>query len=281
LIDLSSILSANGGHMDFTVPRLLGRTGLLAGRLGVASGYGAPAEAFEAAFERGCNYFYWGSRRTQAMNQAIRNIAAKGQRDRLIIVLQSYSRSAALMESFLISGLKKGGLDHADVLLLGWHNKPPSRRILDKARSLKERGLVRFLAVSSHKRKLFPRLAEQGGFDIFHIRYNAANRGAETECFPHLTGEDRPGIVTYTATRWGGLLKAKNMPPGEHPLKAGDCYRFVLSNPAVDVCMTGPKTLDHMKEALMTLDLGPLSAEKMARVRRIGDHVHAHARKFF
>ncbi len=34
---------------------LLGRTGLEVGRLGVASGYGAPGEALERAFERGVN----------------------------------------------------------------------------------------------------------------------------------------------------------------------------------------------------------------------------------
>jgi hypothetical protein len=46
--------------MDFHEPRDLGRTGLKVGRLGVAGGYGAPAAAFEEAFERGCNYFLLG-----------------------------------------------------------------------------------------------------------------------------------------------------------------------------------------------------------------------------
>ena len=49
----------------------LGRTGLNVGRLGVAASYGAPAEAFEEAFERGCNYFYIGSGRHRG------NIAGK------------------------------------------------------------------------------------------------------------------------------------------------------------------------------------------------------------
>ena len=38
--------------MDFHAPRILGRTGLKVGRLGVASSYGAPAAAYEEAFER-------------------------------------------------------------------------------------------------------------------------------------------------------------------------------------------------------------------------------------
>ena len=45
--------------MNFSQKRELGKTGLMAGRLGLGAGYGAPAAAFEEAFERGCNYFYW------------------------------------------------------------------------------------------------------------------------------------------------------------------------------------------------------------------------------
>ena len=47
--------------MQFDEKRLLGSTGIEAGPLGLASSYGAPARAFEKAFEMGCNYFYWGS----------------------------------------------------------------------------------------------------------------------------------------------------------------------------------------------------------------------------
>ncbi len=75
--------------MDFTAPIVLGRTGLKAGRLGVAASYGAEANAFEEAFERGCNYFYWGSMRKNGMRQAIQNICAQGKRDESITVIQS------------------------------------------------------------------------------------------------------------------------------------------------------------------------------------------------
>ena len=134
--------------------------------------------------------------------------------------------------------------------------------------------MFQFLALSSHNRSLFPKLAKEGLFDIFHVRYNAAHRGAETEAFQYLKGDHIPGIVTYTATRWGRLLKQKKMPPGETAPPASDCYRFVLSHPAVDVCLTGPKTREEMKEALKTLDLGPLEDEDLNRMRRIGDYIH-------
>jgi aryl-alcohol dehydrogenase-like predicted oxidoreductase len=259
--------------MGFNSQRVLGRTGLRVGRLGVGSSYGAPAEAFEEAFERGCNYFYWGSARRTGMCQAIKNICRKGKRDELIVVIQSYSRSAFLLEVFYRRALKLLALDHADVLLLGWYRKKPPQRILDKANAMKKKGMFRFLALSSHNRRLFPELAKENIFDIFHIRYSAAHRGAESETFPYLEGENRPDIVSYTATRWGQLLQEKKMPPGESAPAASDCYRFVLSHPAVDVCMTGPKNLQQMREALRTLDLGPLGGDELERMRKIGDHI--------
>jgi aryl-alcohol dehydrogenase-like predicted oxidoreductase len=276
------IIIIKGGEMALDKTRILGRTGLEVGPLGVAASYGAPAEAFEEAFERGCNYFYWGSMRKSGMRKAIMNICQQGKREALVIVLQSYSRSAILMETFLKKALRALSLDQADILLLGWYNKPPSQRILDRALAMRERGLYRYLGLSGHNRRLFPRLAEEGVFDLFHMRYNAAHRGAEEEIFPHLQGEEeRPGIVSYTATRWAQLLNPKKMPEGEVAPSASDCYRFVLSNSAVDVCISGPKDRAQMREALRTLDLGALSQEELERMRRIGDHVHAHTTKFF
>ena len=264
--------------MNFREPAVLGRTGLESGRLGVSGGYGAPAEAFEEAFEQGCNYFYHGSQRRSGMQRAIRNIVSQGKRDRLILLCQSYSRSARLMEWFLLKALRDLHVEYIDILLLGWYNRSPSGRVLEKARRMKEKGLYRFLAVSGHNRKAFPEFARQG-FDVCHIRYNAAHRGAETEAFPQLTGSDRPGVVTYTATRWGQLLRSGRMPAGEPPLKSSDCYRFALTHPAVDVCLTGPRNRKQMREALDTLDLGPLSSREMERIRRIGDHLRGWNRK--
>jgi len=262
--------------------RTLGRTGLEVGRLGLAASYGAPAGAFEEAFEKGCTYFYYGSgRRRAGMRQALRNLCDRGARDKLVVAVQTYARFGLLTEYTVAKTLRSLGIDYADILILGWHNRRPSLGLVDQTMKLREKGLVRFIGLSGHNRKLFPELSKNGVFDLFHIRYNAAHRGAETESFPFLTGDNRPGLVTYTATRWGQLLKPKMMPAGEGPLTAADCYRFVLSNPDVDVCMCGPRDIGEMQMALSALDLGPFDDDKMNRVRRIGDHIHSHSKGFF
>ncbi|MGD1100571.1 MAG: aldo/keto reductase [Terriglobia bacterium] len=258
--------------------RLLGRTGLEVGRLGISSSYGVPGDAVERAFERGVNYIYWGSRRRSSFGEGLKRL--RPQRDRFVLVVQSYTRVAGLMAWSLERALRALRFDHADVLLLGMWNKPVAPRILDAARQLKQRGLVRFLAVSTHQRTRVPQIAATNDFDIVHFRYNAAHPGAEKEIFPHLPAANRPGLVSFTATSWGQLLGKSSLQGffmGAHPLPKGeraptalDCYRYVLSRPEVDVCLTGPANAAQMDEALEALRRGPMTEGELAWMRRVG-----------
>jgi aryl-alcohol dehydrogenase-like predicted oxidoreductase len=256
---------------------ILGKTGLKVGRLGISSSYGAPEEAFEEAFERGCNYFVLGSfmkgRSTEMIN-AIKNITRRGDRDKLVVCMMEYTHSKLIGKSYFHKGLKKLGLEYVDVLMLGYHPGKPRKQLMELALGLREKGEVRHLGLSGHNRKLFPKLMEEKEIGVYQVRYNAANRGAEKDVFPFTGGVNRPGMISFTATRWGQLLQEGKMPQGEKPLSAMDCYRFALSNPAVDVCMTGARNLEMMRANLQTLDSGPLNEEEMKRLRFIGDHVY-------
>ncbi len=57
-------------------------------------------------------------------------------------------------------------------------------------------------------------------------------------------------------------------------MTAGDCYRFCLSNPHVDVTLTGVKSQAELEQNLRALERGPLSAEEEAWMRRFGATVH-------
>jgi len=130
--------------MDFKKKIQLGNTDLMVNRLGIASSYGAPAAAYEEAFDRGCNYFTWGSfikGRSREMKKALRNIIAKGERDKLVISFLNYSHSRFFTERSVMRGLKLLGTDYADVVLLGWYSRA-SKRWIDGALKMKERGLV-------------------------------------------------------------------------------------------------------------------------------------------
>jgi aryl-alcohol dehydrogenase-like predicted oxidoreductase len=261
--------------MDFHEKKVLGRTGLKVSRLGLSGGYGIQAAAVEKAFhEYGINLF-WDIPRNKGMRDGLRTLV-RSHRDKIILVLSSYDHIGITVRRSITKGMKALGIDYVDIALLGWHNWQPPKILIHNALELVDKGLVRFIAMSGHNRRLFGTIAQQtdSPIDIFTVRYNAAHRGAENDIFPHLPAEGAPGLTTYTATCWGKLLNKKKMPPGEHPLTASECYRFVLSDPHVDLCMMGPSTEQEMVEGLSALEGGPLSQEEMARVRRIGDYVH-------
>lgn len=252
---------------------ILGRTGLSVSRLGIGSSYGTDQSMLEAALDKGVNYFYWGARRTGKMGTGIRHLA-KTRRDEMVVVVHTGAQLGYRLPSLVNKNLKHLGLEYFDVLLLGWHNSRPKSRLLEAALKLKDAGLVNHLALSGHNRLLFPELIQSGEIDIFHIRYNAAHRGAESDIFNTLPESGGPGIVTFTTTRWGGLLRPQNMPNGEFPPRPRDCYRFVLSHNRVHVALCGPNSMAQLDEDLAALEEGPMDNEEMDRMRRIGDHVH-------
>jgi aryl-alcohol dehydrogenase-like predicted oxidoreductase len=246
----------------------LGKSGLEVMPLGLASGYNVSGRDVERAFERGVDFFYWGSARRPDFGEGLKRLSAKG-RERMKVVIQSYARSGPAIGRSLDKAIAKLNLDYADVLLLGWWNLPPPDAILDAAADLVRRGRARKVMVSCHHRPTFPRLAQDPRIDALMIRYNAAHPGAEKDVFP-LLPEPRPGIVTYTTTSWGQLLDRSLVPAGERVPTATDCYRFVLSNPNVNACWAGPKNASELDAALAVLDAGPMSEEELAWMRRVG-----------
>jgi aryl-alcohol dehydrogenase-like predicted oxidoreductase len=260
---------------DFDKVRIA-RTELLASPLGLGSSFGIGGADLEYAFERGINYFYWGSFRRPAFGRGVREIARQ-HRERMVIVVQSYTRVAGLMGRSLRSALRRLGVEHTDFLLLGWWNKEPPQRIMDAARKLREQGLCRHIMISCHDRLAFERFAKDPDITAIMVRYNAAHPGAEHEVFPKL-GKDPPGVVAYTATRWGDLINPALTPAGEPTPRASDCYRFALSHPSVQVCLAGPADRPQLDEALSALERGAMSEDELAWMRRVGAAVKLRAR---
>ena len=128
------------------------------------------------------------------------------------------------------------------------------------------------LAVSIHDRPRAGRLAEDSILDLLMIRYNAAHPGAERDIFPHLDKRN-PNVVAYTATSWRKLLKSPKNWDGQ-VMTAGDCYRWCLSNPHVDVTLTGPASTQQFDENLKSIQRGALTSEEDTWMRSFGRAVH-------
>ncbi len=257
----------------FGSPRTLGKTGLSVSAIALGSSYGVAGRDIERAFDHGVNTFLYGSLRRAGFAKGVR---ALGQhRGEIVIATQTYSRIGFLMKPFVSSALRSLGTDYVDILGLAWWNDVPSRRIWDSALRLRERGLVRHLMVSCHHRPSFEEFMKNEACEAWMVRYNAAHPGAEKEVFPLLSESEatRPGILAFTATRWGTLLDPKLTPEGEPTPRASDCYRFALTEPRVDTVITGPKNGAELDEAIAAMERGPMSADELAWMKRVGASV--------
>jgi aryl-alcohol dehydrogenase-like predicted oxidoreductase len=241
-------------------------------RLGLAANYGIDEAGIRSAFDRGINYVYLTPRGKMAapLRDAIRR-----DRDKLVIAagptVGYFGGSIRRTAERLLSKL---GVDYIDVFQLMWLGvgsaltAATERELLH----LKESGKARVLAVSIHDRQRAGRLAAESPLDLLMIRYNAAHPGAERDIFPHLD-KRKPNIVAYTATSWRKLLKSPKGWDGQ-VMTAGDCYRWCLSNPNVDVTLTGPASTAQLDENLEAIERGALTAEEDTWMRSFGRAVH-------
>lgn len=61
---------------------------------------------------------------------------------------------------------------------------------------------------------------------------------------------------------------------------AGACYRFVLANPHVDVCLTAPTNLAQLEANLAAVAAGPPAEDELAFLRTFGDAMYRRQRWF-
>jgi aryl-alcohol dehydrogenase-like predicted oxidoreductase len=255
----------------------LGRTGLRVHRLGLSATYRPGKDVVYKALDEGLNYFFCYGFDNQ-MIKVLRD-AFKRERQRYVVATGGYNLLVGHFDlrRTLEKRLRQLQTDYIDVFLFLGVTKPKHfpDRLQDELRRLREDGRVRAVGMSCHDRVFAGRLAASGSLDVLMIRYNAAHRGAEADIFPRLGVHD-PGLVSYTATRWGHLLRRPRGRPKDGRIPtAGECYRFVLSNPQVDVCMTAPSNARHLAENLAAVRQGPLPDADMVFMREFGDAVHA------
>ena len=108
--------------------------------------------------------------------------------------------------------------------------------------------------------------------DVLMHRFNMAHRKAASEVFPTATQAAAP-VIAFTATRWGTLLESRPDWPGNPPT-AADCYRFCLAQPAVQLVLTAPKSVDELAENLAVLELPPMNARDCKRWEQYGDLIY-------
>jgi aryl-alcohol dehydrogenase-like predicted oxidoreductase len=258
--------------------RGLGRTGLTVSPFAIGGGYRIGDDGVTWAFEHGINTFFWAPWMPtyRPMERALRQLLP-AHRDEIVLMTAAYSwLLPGSLERSVHRHLRRLGTDHIDVFLLGFVLRESQARAFDQLARLKERGLVRAIGFSSHNRPMVRRVAERWpGIDVLMVRYNAAHRGLETDILPHLDGQDGRGLIAFNALKHGAMLRRPSAWPADRPLpSARQCYRFVLSQPRVHLCLAGASGVAQVKELLQAASEGPLTPEELSFMQAFGDARH-------
>jgi aryl-alcohol dehydrogenase-like predicted oxidoreductase len=257
----------------------LGATGINVHRLGLSASYRPGERTVRRALDEGVNYFFAYGFDTH-MIRVLRELFGDARETAVIATgAYNYILWQQDLRQTLEKRLRQLRTDYIDVFHFLGVMKPKQMtpKVLDDLEALRHDPRVRAVSVSIHDRKFAGQLAANNSLDCLMIRYNAAHRGAETDIFPHLE-KHKTGLVSYTATRWTWLLRRVKGWPKDRPIPtAGQCYRFVLSNPRVDVCLTAPRSEKQLLENLAAARQGPLPEDEMQFMREYGDAVHCAA----
>jgi aryl-alcohol dehydrogenase-like predicted oxidoreductase len=221
--------------------RPLGSTGLSVSQLGLAGSHGIDADAVERAFhELGVNYFFV-TPRMPGLCEGVRRLVRAGHRDEIVLASGAHVPLGFTVPREWARCARALGVEHIDVFHLLWVQARfyVTGRTWPAMRRLRDEGKVRALGISCHDGPLSRALVDELELEALMIRYNEADRGAEEEVFATLAGK-RPGIVTYTATRWGARIS----PAGSS---------FALSHPVVDVALCGARGFDDLRDHVAAL----------------------------
>jgi aryl-alcohol dehydrogenase-like predicted oxidoreductase len=256
--------------------RPLGNTGISVTPLGLSASYFPGKKSVRAAVEEGVNLFFAFGFDVQ-MTGTLRELM-HSRREKFVLVTGAYNYIwwAQDVRRTLEKRLRQFNTDYIDIFLFMGVMKPAefTPRVHQDLLKLKEEGKVRSIGLSCHDRAFLGTLAANGDVNTLMLRYNAAHRGAERDIFPHLA-KHNPGVISYTATRWTYLLRRpKAWPKGARIPTAGECYRFVLSNPHVHSVLTAPRSERELRENIAAVHKGPLDEEDMKFMREFGDAVY-------
>lgn len=249
-------------------------------RIGLSASYRPGRETVFCALDEGLNYYFFfgfDTHMTSVLPDAISR-----HREQYVLATGAYNYIYAHQNlrrtlERRLRQMKTGYIDlfHFLGVTRRRHFTPQVR---DELQAVRESGLVRGVSISTHDREFAVELLREGVLDAAMVHYNAASRGAETDFFP-LLPDSSPVVVGFTATRWTELLRRPHGYPAEGRLPtAGMCYRFVLSAPAVNVCLMAPRSVGEFASNLAEIRRGPLDEEEMAYLRSFGDMVYSRPR---
>ena len=229
----------------------------------------------DRAYRHGIDYFFFYSQSFSGMVEGVKSVCRR-HRDGVVVATGSESRDIKSLRRSCEEALSALATPFIDIFYLEYVSPEDSDTAvadaLGELADWKTSGTIRYAGASVHDRDLAERLIGTGTVDVLMHRYNMAHRKSEGAVLPAAEAVEIP-VVAFTCTRWASLLKGHRAWSGETPT-AVDCYRFALSNPAVQVALSAPGNLRELEENIGALNQGPMSEADRGAWCSYGDLIY-------
>jgi len=261
---------------------LVTQQGQTASILGLAASAGMDATCIAATFEAGINYFFFYDFANENFLAGLKSLLVT-KRERVLVTTGSQERELNSLRQDFEQVRQRLNIDVIDIFFVEYvyptEDLKQVEAALKQLQLWQEKGLLRYVGVTTHNRPIALDLIERGKCELLMHRYNMAHRKAEENVLPSAQTAGIP-VVAFTCTRWGTLLKGhphwQKAPP-----TAADCYRYVLSHPAVSTALTAPQNFQQLQENLWLLQASPLSPAEIARWQKYGDLIYGNGEDAF
>jgi aryl-alcohol dehydrogenase-like predicted oxidoreductase len=257
-------------------------SGKKASILGLGRNPNMDSECVSLAYQGGINYFFFYNLNSTDVLQECKKLA-QDYRQEIIIATGSESRDLSNLNAYRGNFCQQLNIKIIDIFFLEYISPQDDifevQELLEKLSRWKEKGLIRYLGITTHNRDLAVNFLNSSKIDVLMHRYNMAHRQAEKQVFPTAIEQQIP-VVSFTATRWGSLLQGHSDWYLETP-KALDCYRFVLQNSAINLTLTSPKTTDELRENLALFDNLKMDEKEYQLWQKYGDLIYGQGQDSF
>jgi aryl-alcohol dehydrogenase-like predicted oxidoreductase len=228
--------------------RPLGRTGLLITELGFGAASVADVregeETLLRAFSLGINFVetgrcYKGSE--HLIGRALQRLGRNGGGVHVASKTLKRSRDGALAD--LETSLRHLGLPKVDIYQLNsvgeqaWRQVMAKGGALDGLKEARERGLVDYIGISSHRVEILRRAVESQEFDTIQTKYSPFETAGET--LIRLAQERDIGVIAMKPLGGFGMLGWLKSSPHARFLNATALLRYALSNRCLSAVIPG------------------------------------------
>lgn len=173
--------------MGASIVELVTQQGQTASILGLAASGGMDVTCIAAAFEAGINYFFFYDFANEKFLAGLKSLLAT-KRERVLVATGSQERDLNSLHHDFEEVRQRLNIDVVDAFFVEYvyptEDLEQVEAALEQLQLWQQKGLVRYVGVTTHNRPIALNLIERGKCELLMHRYNMAHRKAEENVLP-------------------------------------------------------------------------------------------------